>query len=352
MKKNIFYEILILCIIVILGSIGYYVYTVMNLPNKTKQLLKYENKTYGIEFQYNKDSKIVYEVTDGNEPVDNGVIVTLKDESLKIIKDGNEYLDDTNYFTLELMKGGCPDSNDPNTQSIKNSNGLAFQYKETSGELGLARGACIINGDKNWYFSNTTTYSENSKKTGELFNQILMSFNFTVSEEKTDPSITETEITNDQKTTIDVKETSEKVGTIVLGQGWQVIASNNEGQEMIGEPTRKTIDIEKGEYAIHIYSFGSGKAVCGDSGTGQRDSLIGNGYANFKDQDGHEYFRQISASISNELSVCSNTYPNTPDIFNEDSAVFGNINYKIPVNPDISILNEMDDMIASFKTSL
>jgi len=164
-------------------------------------------------------------------------------------------------------------------------------------------------------------------------------------------------VTNGQKDTIDAGET---VGTMIVPTGWQFVSTDDDSV-LVGE-TIKNVDIKNGDYAIQISTFGSGRAYCdyelGASQQGKRSVLINsNDYVYFKDQDGTEYFRQKlqnSSNTPNTLDVCSNAITSKgsdgSDKFGGDEAAFGNISYKIPANPDPKILNEMDDMVASFKT--
>ena len=152
---------------------------------------------------------------------------------------------------------------------------------------------------------------------------------------------------NGQKTTIDVSATVKTtVGTMTVLPGWQVSTNNDLGGSEGPVNKIKGIDIKNGEYEIHIFSFSSGRAVCGN-----KSSLI-NDYVYFKDQNGYEYFRQKipSETFPNSLNFCSNGITGKgSDSFGEGEATFGQINYRIPKNPDNIILNQMDNMVASFK---
>jgi hypothetical protein len=165
--------------------------------------------------------------------------------------------------------------------------------------------------------------------------------------------------TSGQKTTIDVRlgivgstPMPGIIGTMMVLSGWQVVRSDDSADPMMDNEIHKNVEIKNGEYAIEISTFGTGRAVCGSR------SYLKNHYVYFKDQDNTEYFREGLADTTqpNRLDVCSNGITKVdssegPDSFGVDETTFGEISYKIPISPDPVILNQMDSMVASFKTN-
>lgn len=161
-------------------------------------------------------------------------------------------------------------------------------------------------------------------------------------EEETSLSVTGT-ITG-QKTTIDV---GAAIGTVMVPSGWQTSFANDKNNPTIVGKVIKTVDIKNGEYSIQISTFENGRAPCGS-----RNTLLPN-YVYFKDQSGYEYFRQKTSNTTfpNSLNVCSNGVTGKgSDSFGQNEAAFGQIVYGIPNNPDVKVLNQMDNIVASFKT--
>jgi hypothetical protein len=157
--------------------------------NNSNQLKSYKNDSFGFEFQYDKDSKVTYEVKNGHNFIDGvdrgpfaekkGVIVRLSNDNLWVTRKGRK-MNDTNYFLLELGEN-CVSYNNSNP-TYKVINGLTFQYYEVKNGIegkGIVRVACLTENGKNWSLVNQTYFEENFEKTGKLFNQILSSFKLT-----------------------------------------------------------------------------------------------------------------------------------------------------------------------------
>lgn len=148
-------------------------------------------------------------------------------------------------------------------------------------------------------------------------------------------------------------------GSMVVANGWDVIYSSRPPQPGFGGS--KTIEIRGGDYAIHISTYGSGRALCSGGG-GSRDGLNAKNWVYFKDKDNREYFRMPNSDIDDVFpdrrDVCSNPEyshhidTNTwGDYFSSNEAAFGNIFYSTPDEADDAILNLMDNMVASFEST-
>jgi len=163
----------------------------LNNPN---QLKTYKNESFGYEFQYDRNSKVYYEVKNGHifidevdrgldrDPIEEkkGVIVRLSNDNLWVTKKGRK-LDDTHYFLLEIGEK-CVSYNNVNL-TYKVINGLTFQYYEVKNGIegkGIVRVACLTQNGRSWSLVNQTYFEENFEKTGKLFNQILSSFKLTI----------------------------------------------------------------------------------------------------------------------------------------------------------------------------
>jgi hypothetical protein len=206
-KNIVFFAVLILLIIVIFG-----ISLLGKIPNTSikKTLTKpklsstikalntstYRNDTYGIEFQYDKNSIIIYERKDGKTYI-NGKLVGNEykqhavDESGPIIELAHPFLvqetsegkkrDDKLYFTLEIRprEEGCDHWVPKEKQTVKKINSINYLYTEFYGAYNAYyRRACTIHGDYTWVFATSVYYKNHMELNEKLFNQILFSFKF------------------------------------------------------------------------------------------------------------------------------------------------------------------------------
>lgn len=145
----------------------------------------------------------------------------------------------------------------------------------------------------------------------------------------------------------------EATGTMTILSGWETEVSDDRANPFFVGVVLKHISIKSGEYIITISSTGGMQAVCNyqDQTSGE---LKINEAVFFKDQDGYQYLRERPTSYSGQhLTVCSNGFEGTlRQGFSDSNATFGDIFYKIPQNPDDKILDQMDNMVASFKKNL
>ncbi len=151
----------------------------------------YSNKSFGFEFQYDKNSKVTYEVQDGKFYIDgvdkgsydsgkSGVILKMKNEDLIVKKDGQEMHDDLHFLSISTSKDNCDGLETPNS-IIKEVNGFKTIYTEQpapSGKMIIIRNACIQRDSVHFVLTSETYYDENKEKTKKLFDKIVESFRF------------------------------------------------------------------------------------------------------------------------------------------------------------------------------
>jgi hypothetical protein len=361
-KKKMYLYILVFLVLILLSVGGYFLYkkyfvkTPQGNVQKTNLNVSseniYKNIKYGYSIEY-PDQWTFREIPD-----------TQSGAAFRKISDPNDYSHE--YVVVDFARRGSDSKNIPFEEYVKKAAIEEIQnFVSLNSIEKVVTKTGIIGYKTTWNMqeedgikvSNPITYFDTGDTEGDtiqvstwgdymdIYNKMILSFNL-------DNSST-SGTTHEQTIVLDVKETGEAIGTMTIPQGWQVIKSSNEGQEIIGEPTSKTIDIKKGDYIIHINSFGPGREMCGGGDSNDKNSLIGR-FIDFKDQAGYEYLRQASpiSPVLNQLEVCSNGVTGKGlDSFGSDEAAFGNIIYKIPLNPDSNIIKEMDNIVKSFKTN-
>lgn len=155
--------------------------------------------------------------------------------------------------------------------------------------------------------------------------------------------------------TINVKGEGERRGIEATGimtilSGWETEVGDDRADPVLIGVVLKHIYIKNGAYVITISSTGGRQAVCNyqDQSNGElkTDEAIF-----FKDQSGYKYLRERPTIYSGQhLTVCSNGFAgNLMQGFSDSNATFGDVSYEVPKNPDNKILNQMDNMVASFK---
>lgn len=210
MKKNGFAPILIVLIVAIIG-IGFYFFYRNQLLDREPSgpsrdgLKTYRNDTYGIEFQYDKNSMITYERKDGKQYIegklvseeykqmavdDIGPIVSLDDNSLEVTIGGRKMKDDVGYFSLEIrlndradwgknsILNNCDEGAPKGTNTIVNKYGIKLWLSDYTGQY-EQRIACLRHGKYIWILSTQFTYPVNKDKIIKLFDLIVSSFRFT-----------------------------------------------------------------------------------------------------------------------------------------------------------------------------
>lgn len=144
----------------------------------------------------------------------------------------------------------------------------------------------------------------------------------------------------------------EATGTMTIPTGWEIDVGDDRANPLFDGVVLKHIYIKSGEYKITISSTGGMQAVCGyqDQTNGDLNTDMA---VLFKDQSGYQYLREKPTSYSGQhLEICSNGFEGTfKQGFSASNAIFGDIHYEIPQNPDNKILNQMDNMVASFKNN-
>jgi len=179
----------------------------------------------------------------------------------------------------------------------------------------------------------------------DSFNIIISSLKITNEVSNNPTSLPITGIVAGKKINIDVNGGID--GTISISPEWTTKTTTDPAE--IGQNEVKNIIVENGKYTIIISSFGSGRAVCPFQNSDTKEIEPNKAIA-FEDRSGFKYLRQIATNASNELTICSNGANGiTPEEYGENEAFFGTIQYNVPNNPDEKILNQMDNMLASFK---
>lgn len=204
MKKNGFAPLILILVIAILGVLGYFAYNnTQQKPQNTvldnsDQLMTYKNDSFEVEFQYDRGSKVTYEVKNGDafiDGVDKGpynkgsfVIVTLDDKSLAVNVDGKEMEGDVQYFGLEAIPNdgvnrgnidnNCDEGASKETKAIVNKYGIKLWLTDYSGQY-EQRVACLKHGKYIWTLSTHFVYPANKDKIIRLFDLIANSFKFT-----------------------------------------------------------------------------------------------------------------------------------------------------------------------------
>ena len=206
-KNIVFFAVLILLIIFIFGILLF-----RKIPNTTieKTLTKpklsstikasntstYRNDTYGIEFQYDKNSIIYYERKDGKTYIggklvgkeykqhavdEPGPIIRLAHPSLIQKTNEGEIRNDELYFSLSIepKEEGCDSWVPKEKKTVKKINSINYLYTEFYGAYNTYyRRACTIHGDYTWVFATSVYFKNNMELNEKLFNQILYSFKF------------------------------------------------------------------------------------------------------------------------------------------------------------------------------
>jgi hypothetical protein len=174
-------------------------------------------------------------------------------------------------------------------------------------------------------------------------NSVIPAPNSTSKEEETLPI---TGLIEGQKTDMNLNNSQlGKVGTITVLPNWQVTYSQ-EDITLMG--TIYYMSIKNGDYEILIHSFSSSR---GDNCLWKTDlETLAKKSVYFQDLTGVEYLRFKQSDLYvKELPICSNATEGG-DKFAGGEAPYGQISYKVPENADVLILNQMDNMVASFKT--
>ena len=134
--------------------------------------------------------------------------------------------------------------------------------------------------------------------------------------------------------------------------GWEVEIGDDKANPSVDGVVLKYIYIRNGDYKITISSTGGMQSICNyQSQTDGKLKL--NEAVLFEDQSGYQYLREKPTSYSSQsLTICSNGFEGSVrQGFSDSNATFGDVFYNIPQNPDNKILNQMDNMIASFKNN-
>lgn len=141
-----------------------------------------------------------------------------------------------------------------------------------------------------------------------------------------------------------------KIGTITVLPNWQAISSKEEDTVFVGRTIYK-VTIKNGDYELQVNSFSSSRGsncLYGDTA----ESVLKNSVY-FKDLTGVEYLRyKQDKTYVKELPICSNaSWGGKGDKFASSETPYGQLYYNVPENADPVILNQMDNMVASFKTN-
>lgn len=164
---------------------------------------------------------------------------------------------------------------------------------------------------------------------------------------------------NGKTINVGIKRVGPRVGDAVTGtmqifSGWNVVRNSYTAD--VPYPYEE-IQIKSGKYFIDItYPKNDMKIERQSTCTlqNQQTLKVDSNAIMFNDKSGHTYIREGGdMKTSGSLSLCSTTgvVINGAQYFDGDGVVpFGKIKYSMPDNADNKILNQMDNMVASFKT--